>query len=74
MAGEAVDFTATVASAVEWVARAELDVLAIAVEECVDRVQCRRDVVVLGRVGYARRVRGVRRRRGRGPETDSIKE
>ena len=74
MAGEAVDFTAAVAAAVEGVARAELDVLAVAVEECVDRVQRRRDVVVLGRVRYARRVRGVRRRRGRGPGPDSIKE
>ena len=70
-AGEAVDLAAVavvaaaVAAAVEGVARAELDVLAVAVEEGVHRVHRRVDVEVLGRVRDARRVRGVRRRRRR---------
>ena len=74
-AGEAVDLAAVAVvaaavaavavAAVEGVARAELDVLAVAVEEGVHRVHRRVDVEVLGRVRDARRVRGVRRRRRR---------
>ena len=69
-AGEAVDLAAvavvavvaTAVAAVEGVARAELDVLSVAVEEGVHRVHRRVDVEVLGWVRDARRVRGVRRR------------
>ena len=76
-AGEAVDLAAvavavavvavvaTAVAAVEGVAWAELDVLSVAVEEGVHRVDRRVDVEVLGRVRDARRVRGVRRRRRR---------
>ena len=65
-AGEAVDFAA--AAAVERVARSELDVLPVAVEEGVHRV-LGKHVVVLGRVSYARGMCGVRRRRGRRSKT-----